>query len=89
MDDVEQLSVWLPPALVTELRLVAERGEFGSVSDIVRDALVEWRRQHDVAALPDDELRRLVQEGIDSGSGLDAGEAFGRLRARYSGPAPV
>jgi len=33
-----------------------------------------------------EELRRLVQEGIDRGPGVDAEEVFARLRARFSQP---
>jgi hypothetical protein len=30
------------------------------------------------------EIRRLVQEGIDSGPGIDADQVFARLRAKYA-----
>ena len=38
-----------------------------------------------IALTPDmvAELRRLVQEGIDSGSGIDADAVFSRLRRRF------
>ena len=44
-----------------------ERGEYGSVSEAVRDALRDWRLRRKIETLEIDELRRLVQEGIDSG----------------------
>ena len=86
MADVE-VNVALPPDLVAELRLAAASGEHGSMSDIVREALVAWRRDHGIGLPSSEELRRLAQEGIDSGPGLDADEVFSRLRARFGRPA--
>jgi antitoxin ParD1/3/4 len=51
-----------------------------------RDALRDWRLRRKIESLETEELRRLVQEGIDSGPSLDAGEVFARLRARFGRP---
>jgi antitoxin ParD1/3/4 len=86
MAKVEKLSVALTPDMAAELREAVERGEYGSVSEVVRDALRDWRLRRKVETLEIDELRRLVQEGIDSGPGLDADAVFARLRARFGSP---
>jgi antitoxin ParD1/3/4 len=52
----------------------------------VRDALRDWRMRRKIETLEIEELRRLVQEGIDSGPGLDADAVFARLRARFGQP---
>jgi antitoxin ParD1/3/4 len=89
MANVEKLSIALTPDMVSELRAAVADGDYGSVSEVVRDALRDWRLRRKVATLETEELRRLVQDGIDSGPGLDADEVFARLRARFGQPPPA
>lgn len=86
MANVEKLSVALTPDMVAEVRAAVEGGDYGSVSEVVRDALRVWRLRRKIEALETEELRRLVQEGIDSGPGLDAEDVFDRLHARFGRP---
>jgi antitoxin ParD1/3/4 len=83
MANVEKLSVALTPDMAAEVRAAVEAGDYGSVSEVVRDALRDWRLRRKIETLETDDLRRLVQQGIDSGPGLDAGEIFAQLRARF------
>jgi antitoxin ParD1/3/4 len=85
MANVEKLSIALTPDMVAELRAV-EGGDHGSVSEVVRDALRDWRLRRKIETLETEELRRLVHEGIDSGPGLEADAVFARLRARFGQP---
>lgn len=84
MANVEKLSVALTPDMVVELRAAVDGGDYGSVSEVVRD----WRLRRKIETLETEELRRLVQEGIDSGPGLEADAVFARLRARFGQPPP-
>ena len=86
MANVEKLSIALTPDMVAEVRAAVEGGDYGSVSEVVRDALRDWRLRRKIESLEIDELRRLVQEGIDSGPGVDAAEVFARLRSRFGRP---
>lgn len=86
MPNVEKLSVALTPDMVAEVRAAVEGGDYGSVSEVVRDALRDWRLRRRIETLETEELRRLIQEGIDSGPGVDASEVFARLRARFGKP---
>ena len=86
MANVEKLSIALTPEMAAELRAAVDQGDYGSVSEVVRDALRHWRLRRKVEAMEIDELRRLAQEGIDSGPGLEAEAVFARLRARYGRP---
>jgi len=86
MANVEKLSVALTPDMVAEMRAAVEDGDYGSVSEVVRDALREWRLRRKIETLETAELRRLVQEGIDSGPGMDADTVFARLRVRFGQP---
>ena len=82
MANVEKLSVALTPDVVAEVRAAVEHGDYGSVSEVVRDALRDWRMRRRIETLATEDLRQLIREGIDSGPSLDADEVFGRLRAR-------
>ena len=86
MSQVEKLSIAVTPDMAADLRAAVEGGDYGSVSEVVRDALRDWRIRRKFEALELEDLRRLVQEGIDSGPGVEAGSAFARLRARYGSP---
>ena len=86
MANVEKLSVALTPDMAAELRAAVAAGDYGSVSEVVRDALRDWRLRRKIEVLGTEELRRLVLEGIDSGPGLDADVVFARLRARFGQP---
>ena len=86
MANVEKLSVALNPEMVAEVRAAVEGGDYGSVSEVVRDALRDWRLRRRIESLEIDELRRLVQEGVDSGPGLEADAVFARLRAQFGRP---
>jgi antitoxin ParD1/3/4 len=83
MANVEKLSVALTPDMVAEVRAAVEGGDYGSVSEVVRDALRDWRLRRRIETLETEELRRLVQEGMASGAGLDADTVFASLRARF------
>lgn len=70
MTTVEKLSVVLPPDLAADVRAAVAGGDYGSVSDVVREALSDWRVRRRIETLETEELRRLVREGIESGPGL-------------------
>ncbi|HJU19355.1 MAG TPA: type II toxin-antitoxin system ParD family antitoxin [Stellaceae bacterium] len=88
MSRIEKLSIAVPVEMAAELRAAVEAGEYSSVSEVIRDALRDWRLRRKFEALEVDELRRLVQEGINSGDGIEADVVFAQLRARYGAPKP-
>jgi antitoxin ParD1/3/4 len=89
MANVEKLSIGLTPDMAAEIRAAVQVGDYGSVSEVVRDALRHWRLSRKVETLEIDELRRLVQEAIDSGPSLEADAVFARLHARFGQPPAV
>lgn len=84
MPRVEKISVALPAEMIAVLRDAVESGEYSSASEVVREALRVWKLKRKVETLELDELRRLVQEGIESGPSIDADILFSRLRAKYA-----
>ena len=81
MANVEKLSIAVTPEMAALMREVVEAGEYASTSEVVRDALRDWeyrRKQRDQAI---QELRLLIQEGIDSGPSVDGEQAMAQLIA--------
>jgi antitoxin ParD1/3/4 len=84
MADTERLSVTIAPDIAAGVRAAVESGEYGSVSELVGDALRDWLQRRQGDDRKTDDHRPMIQQGMDSGPGLDAEAVFGRLRARYS-----
>ncbi|MCU0836906.1 MAG: type II toxin-antitoxin system ParD family antitoxin [Chromatiaceae bacterium] len=88
MPNVEKLSIALTPEMADLVRRAVASGEYATTSEVVREALREWKQRRSQPALSVEELRRLWEEGLASGPGrfedLDAvkAEAHRRWRAR-------
>lgn len=80
MSSANKFSVALTPEMASEMHAAVGCGDYGSVAEIVRDALRDWRMRRRVEELEIEEMRRLVQEGAANGTGLDGGPIFARLR---------
>jgi antitoxin ParD1/3/4 len=84
MPTVEKLSIALPMEMASLLREAVESGEYASASEVVRDALRAWKRKRKLETLELSELRRLVQEGIESGPAVDPEPVLSRLESKYA-----
>lgn len=69
MPNVEKMSVALTPEMAAFVRDAVESGEYASSSEVIREALRDWKQKRLLQLQNIDELRRLWQEGIDSGAG--------------------
>jgi antitoxin ParD1/3/4 len=79
MANVEKISVALTPEMAADMRKAVESGEYASSSEVVRDAMREWkhrRKQRDEAI---DELKKLLSEGRNSGPLVDGDLVFDEL----------
>lgn len=71
MTGFRKITVALSEELAAALDAAVERGDYPTTGEIVREALNQWQRQR---RLRDDEiaeLRRLIQEGLDSGPAVE------------------
>jgi antitoxin ParD1/3/4 len=93
MSNVEKISISLPRDMIEDMKDAVERGSYATTSEVVRDAMRDWRKKETVAryealrpkSLAD--LRRMIQQGIDSADRGDmkpAEEVFARLKAKYT-----
>jgi antitoxin ParD1/3/4 len=69
MGHLDKHRITLSPEHASLVDDVVAAGEFGSASEVVGEALREWKERRENHGYTLAELRRLVQEGIDSGPG--------------------
>jgi antitoxin ParD1/3/4 len=69
MAKVEKLSIALTPEMAAEVRDAVNSGQYASSSEVIREALREWRRQRVFQEQSVHELRRQWQAGVASGPG--------------------
>ena len=88
MANVEKISIALPADMATLVRKAVETGDYASSSEVIREALREWKARRAARSEAVSELRRLWEEGIESGrsSTLDMADIKkrGRLRLQAS-----
>jgi antitoxin ParD1/3/4 len=91
MGKVEKISVSLPADMVKAVNKAVDSGNYATVSEVVREALRKWeyeRAESDrlynqaVKIYGLERLREIVQEGIDSGPGIDIDQAFAQVRKK-------
>ena len=93
MPNVEKVSIALTPEMATVVRQAVESGDYASNSEIVREALRDWKLKRTLQQQDVEELRHLWHEGLHSGASrfttmadLKA-EARRRLKAQNSSEA--
>lgn len=84
MANIEKLSIALPDDMVEAIREAVDSGEYATTSEVIRDAVRDWRLKRRVEAMDLEDLRQLVQEGIDSGPSIPAEEVFARMKAKFA-----
>jgi len=85
MPAVEKISIALTPDLASLVRSAVEGGYYASSSEVIREALRDWKRKQDLNGQRIEELRALWHEGINSGSAgtLNIAEIKREARQRY------
>ncbi len=82
--NIEKISIALPHDMVEAIREAVDSGDYATTSEVIRDAVRDWRLKRRVEAMDMKELRDLIQDGIDSGPSIPAEEVFARLKAKYA-----
>ena len=67
MPNVEKVSIALTPEMAAVVRQAVESGDYASNSEIVREALRDWKLKRTLRQQEVEELHRLWQEGLHSG----------------------
>lgn len=82
MANVEKVSVALTPEMLAVVREAVESGEYASTSEVMREALRDWKRRRALEQNEVEELRRLWHAGLQSGPGRFANLAAIKAEAR-------
>ncbi|MBP2150865.1 type II toxin-antitoxin system ParD family antitoxin [Xanthobacter flavus] len=82
MASVEKVSVALTPEMAAMMREVVKTGEYASASEVMREALRDWKHRRTQRAKAIEELGRLWDAGMSSGPAVDGEEAFARIRQK-------
>ena len=86
MANVEKISVALPPELVAMVREAVGSGEYASASEVIREALRDWRLRQSLREAELQRLRQAWKEGVDSGPSaiFDVDDIKQKARARFA-----
>jgi antitoxin ParD1/3/4 len=82
MANVEKMSIALPADMATLVRKAVETGDYASSSEVIREALRELKARRAARSEAVSELRRLWEEGIDSGRSAALDTAAIKKRGR-------
>jgi len=69
MSNVEKISVALTHEMAELVRHAVQAGEYATSSEVIREALRDWKAKRLLQQQEIEELRRLWKEGLQSGSG--------------------
>jgi antitoxin ParD1/3/4 len=65
MNTMERITITLTPEMAQAVRGAVEAGEYASSSEIIREALRDWRHKRALQERELADLRAKVQEGLD------------------------
>ncbi len=89
MSNVEKVSVALSSELLETVRKAVATGEYASASEVIREALREWRLRQPLRQAEIERLRKAWKEGIESGPAepFDIEEIKRAARSRFDAKA--
>lgn len=66
MANIEKISVALPADMLALVRGAVATGDYASTSEVIREALREWKGRRETREAAFEEVRRLRREGLAS-----------------------
>jgi antitoxin ParD1/3/4 len=69
MSTVDKITIALTPELSALVKESVEQGDYASTSEVIRDALRDWKHKRALQKQEIEELRRLWDVGVKSGPG--------------------
>jgi antitoxin ParD1/3/4 len=82
---VEKVSVALSPELLELVKDAVDSGRYGSASEVIREALREWRLRQPLREAEVERLRKAWTEGLESGpfAAFDIEDIKSKARSRF------
>lgn len=86
MSTIEKISIALPTDVLAMVRGAVDAGDYASSSEVIREALRQWKARRALPGEAIEELRRLWDQGVNSGPSapLDIAATKKRARARLA-----
>ncbi len=86
MPNVEKMSIALTPDLAFLVQQAVEHDGYASASEVIREALRDWRAKRSLREQQIEEIRNLWREGITSGAGRfgDMSEIIREAERRFA-----
>ncbi len=81
MAEIETISVAITPEMAAALREAVESEDYVTDGEAVREALRDWMEKRDDRRRAIERLRRLIDEGIESGPSIDGEAAMAEILA--------
>ena len=69
MSKIQKISVSLPLEMTNLINDAVISGDYVSTSEVIREALRDWKQKRLIQLQNIDEIKQLWQEGLESGSG--------------------
>lgn len=89
MANVEKITIALTSEMASFIRRSVDAGQYASSSEAIREAVREWQERKELLfGYSIEDLRALVQEGIDSGPSIPADEVFAGIREKVRAQLP-
>ncbi|MHB8596693.1 MAG: type II toxin-antitoxin system ParD family antitoxin [Ktedonobacteraceae bacterium] len=84
MPGVEKISIALTPDLAAAVQEAVESGGYASTSEVIREALRDWREKRRLHEQQINEMSKLWDEGIQSGpSRVRVGDLIQELEQEF------
>jgi antitoxin ParD1/3/4 len=84
MPAVEKISIALPPEMVATVRQAVNAGEYASSSEVIREALRDWKDKRNLRQEGLEHLRQLWKQALeDDTPGVEAEDVLARLEKKY------
>jgi antitoxin ParD1/3/4 len=84
MANVEKISVAVTPEMAIMLKEAVGSGAYASSSELMREALREWRERREYRAKASEQLGQLWDVGISSGEAVDGPTAMVRIQTKLN-----
>ena len=82
MPDIQKISIALTGEQVSALKAAVETGEYATTSEVIREALRDWKWKRELRGEDLNRLRELWKEGKSSGAATPLDFAQTRTEAR-------
>jgi len=92
MPTIERMTITMPADMAAAVKGAVEGGDYASTSEVVREALREWKQRRSLLQPERERLQELWAEGLASGPGrfadIEAIKAEARRRLMDEKPKP-